>query len=51
MKKQEKKIGIIAKLITPELRKIKSILTKNKRQEIYKKLVQKAKEILPDIDT
>lgn len=51
MKKQEKKIGIIAKLITPELRKIKSILTKNERQEIYKKLVQKAKEILPDIDT
>ena len=51
MKKKKKKIGIIAKLITPELRKIKSILTKNKRQEIYKKLVQKAKEILPDIDT
>ena len=50
MKKREKKIGIISKLINPELRKIKSILTENEKQEIYERIVQKAKEILPDID-
>lgn len=50
MKKREKKIGIISKLINPELRKIKSILTENEKQEIYERIVQKAKEILPDMD-
>lgn len=49
MKKREKKIGIIDKIINPQLRKVR-ILSEIEKKEIYDNVVQKAKELVPDIN-